>query len=96
MLGDELFLGSDEAHTVCSRSICFFFVQGFFQGVESVWQAKGVVDTLRKLYNEPGKDRRVFVTGHSLGAALATVATGYLAFEEKMNIHGLYTTGGPR
>lgn len=55
-----------------------------------------MVETIRELYNEAGKDRRVFLAGHSLGGALATIAAANLIFSEDMNVAGIYTIGSPR
>ena len=52
--------------------------------------------TLKKLYDEEGKHRKLFIAGHSLGAALATVAAARLAFVDNMHIAGMYTIGSPR
>ena len=52
--------------------------------------------TITSLYNEEGKKRKLFITGHSLGAALATVTAAHLAFEESINITAIYTYGSPK
>lgn len=52
--------------------------------------------TIKKLYEEEGKSRKLFIAGHSLGAALATVASACLAFVDDMHIAGIYTIGSPR
>lgn len=70
--------------------------QGFSQAVESVWNRRGLVNIIRDLLSEPGKNRKLLITGHSLGGALATVTGARLAFEENADIHGIYTTGCPR
>ncbi|CAN0234091.1 unnamed protein product [Laminaria digitata] len=71
--------------------------QGFDDGVNTVWDgAKGMRQTIKTLYEEKGKSRKLFVTGHSLGGALATIAAGRLAFVDNMNIAGMYTIGSPR
>ncbi|MBI4774675.1 MAG: lipase family protein [Deltaproteobacteria bacterium] len=60
--------------------------QGFKAALDEVWQElSGYLDTL--------KDRRrtVWVTGHSMGAAVAT-----LAADRYGNVRGLYTYGSPR
>lgn len=52
--------------------------------------------TIKSLYYEQGKDRKLYFAGHSLGGALATIAAGRLAFGENMNIAAIYTIGCPR
>lgn len=42
-----------------------------------------------------GKQRALYLTGHSLGAALATLTAAYL-LDQKVNLTGLYTYGSPR
>lgn len=61
-----------------------------------MWKNGGVLDFVRDLYYEAGKARKLFITGHSLGGALATIAAAYLAFDERMKISGIYTIGSPR
>ncbi|CAM9962984.1 unnamed protein product [Laminaria digitata] len=71
--------------------------EGFDDGVNTVWDgAKGMRQTIKTLYEEKGKSRKLFITGHSLGGALATIAAGRLAFVDNMNIAGMYTIGSPR
>ncbi|CAM9545693.1 unnamed protein product [Laminaria digitata] len=71
--------------------------EGFDDGVNTVWDgAKGMRRTIKALYEEKGKSRKLFITGHSLGGALATIAAGRLAFVDNMNIAGMYTIGSPR
>ena len=52
-----------------------------------------IVDTLR---NSLGQDLPLYITGHSLGAALATVATQELEEEFNDLIAACYTFGSPR
>lgn len=52
--------------------------------------------TIESLYYEKGKSRKLYLAGHSLGGALATIAAAHLAFGENMNIAGIYTIGSPR
>ncbi|CAM9479691.1 unnamed protein product [Sphacelaria rigidula] len=79
---------------------------GFNNGVAMVWEdcecyggrdtgdrGQGMVQTIREFSD--GK-RKLFVAGHSLGGALATVAAARLVFEENMKLHGMYTIGSPR
>ena len=51
---------------------------------------------VKTLYEEKGKQRKLFIAGHSLGAALATVAAARLAFIDNMHIAAIYTIGSPR
>lgn len=50
---------------------------------------------IKELY-EDGKGRKLYIAGHSLGGALATVAAARLAYEDDMDIAGVYTIGSPR
>lgn len=73
--------------------------QGFDDGVDTVWLPSnpvGMHQTIKRLYNEEGKDRKLFIAGHSLGGALATIAAARLVFVDNMNIAGMYTMGSPR
>lgn len=82
--------------------ICLFIVrcgqccQGFDDGVSTVWGKVGMHDSIKKLYNEEGKDRKLYLTGHSLGAALATNAAARLAFGDNIDITAMYTIGSPK
>lgn len=85
--------------TKAPPSICNF-TQGFDDGVNSVWTSSGMYETINSLYNEKGKDRKLFIAGHSLGGALATIAGARLALGDQtvntMKISGIYTFGSPR
>lgn len=71
--------------------------QGFDEGLETVWAgAEGMHKIIKTLYEEEGKSRKLYITGHSLGGALATVAAARLAFLDDINIAGMYTIGSPR
>lgn len=62
--------------------------QGFKQALDEVWEGEGLRDYIA------GKDngsRSIWFTGHSLGAALAT-----LAADRYGKVQGLYTFGSPR
>lgn len=63
--------------------------RGFLDASDSSWQA--VLDAV----NEAGPDLPVFVTGHSLGAALALLAAYRLADAGK-SVEGVYVYGCPR
>lgn len=49
---------------------------------------------MKELYAE--SNRPIFVTGHSLGAALATIAAARMAAEHDLPVAALYTVGSPR
>lgn len=55
-----------------------------------------MVAVIKKFLNDGGNTRKLYVTGHSLGAALATIATARLTFVENMNVAAMYTIGGPK
>ena len=60
--------------------------RGFKEALEEVWpELEEYISTLQK------NDRKIWITGHSLGAALAT-----LAADRYGNIQGVYTYGSPR
>jgi triacylglycerol lipase len=64
---------------------------GFREALDHVWDE--LLDVLRTL-RTAGQD--LWLTGHSLGAALATVAAARLEFDKRIEIRGLYTFGSPR
>lgn len=71
--------------------------QGFNDGVDTVWHGdNGMLAAIKALCEEEGKNRKLYVSGHSLGGALATIAGARLAFEHDMKIAGIYTIGSPR
>lgn len=65
--------------------------RGFNQGLDLVYlKVKKIVDQIKQ--QSPSK--QVWCTGHSLGAALATLAAERLS--AKYHVQGLYTFGSPR
>lgn len=63
--------------------------RGFHQSLESVWdQVQAAVDAL-------GADKKIFVCGHSLGAALAQLAAHRFALSA-YPVAGIYVFGSPR
>ncbi|CAN0092157.1 unnamed protein product, partial [Ectocarpus fasciculatus] len=71
--------------------------EGFNEGVESVWDVRGNMrKVIQNLYNEKGKNRKLYIAGHSLGGALATVAAARLSYVDNLDIAGIYTIGSPK
>jgi|WetSurMetagenome_2_1015567.scaffolds.fasta_scaffold117552_2 triacylglycerol lipase len=62
--------------------------RGFKTALDEVWENEGLLDYLRT--KDDGR-RTFWFTGHSLGAALATLAAGRYG-----RVRGLYTYGSPR
>lgn len=60
---------------------------GFKKAVDEVWGEAGLCNYISEMRNET---RTIWFTGHSLGAALAT-----LAADRYGKVHGLYTFGSP-
>ena len=65
---------------------------GFFQSLNSVWSV--VIEHLKELQTD---NQPVWITGHSLGGALAALAYATLRLQEpKYDLAGAYTFGQPR
>ena len=62
--------------------------RGFKDALDEVWEKKGLVQYIK---NKDTSNRTIWFTGHSLGAALATLAANRYG-----KAHGLYTFGSPR
>ena len=64
--------------------------EGFYRALRQVWRE------LRKTIDKfQDRGQSLWMTGHSLGAALATLAVAILRADDKP-VHGLYTFGQPR
>ncbi|MDJ0901202.1 MAG: alpha/beta hydrolase [Xenococcus sp. MO_188.B8] len=67
--------------------------QGFYQAFLDVWERDGMWEKLEELIDL--KQSPLWVTGHSLGGAMATFAGAWLA-ERNLPVRGIYTFGQPR
>ncbi|CAN0171559.1 unnamed protein product [Discosporangium mesarthrocarpum] len=67
--------------------------RGFSEAVDTVW---GRMLPAIKQLREQSPKKPIFVCGHSLGAALASVATARLVLDEGIPVASLYTIGSPR
>jgi triacylglycerol lipase len=63
--------------------------RGFSFGLNEIWQ-----EVLQKLATFRTQKQALFITGHSLGAALATLAAARLSAPNQ--VQGVYTFGSPR
>lgn len=61
---------------------------GFRKELDKLWEQ------LEKHQKKNGKNKKFYITGHSLGAAMATIATS--RFEETQTVEHLTTFGSPR
>ncbi|MGL4550555.1 MAG: lipase family protein, partial [Gemmataceae bacterium] len=66
------------------------FHQGFVNAIADIWDP--VYEATSAALKE--KDRPLWVTGHSLGGALALLA-GWLFLRRTVGVHQIYTYGGP-
>jgi len=64
---------------------------GFWSATETVWpEIREALSELRE------GEQTLWLTGHSLGAAMAVLASVKLAAEERLEVAGIYTFGQPR
>jgi len=66
--------------------------RGFMQALEKAWPT--ISESLQKMLER--KKRKIWVTGHSLGGALATLATRRLLLDMKVDQIETHTFGQPR
>ena len=64
---------------------------GFYDALDAVWAP--LVDTVKDFQDNA---QSLWITGHSLGAALACLATARFLLEQRHPVAGLYTFGQPR
>ncbi|CAM9495701.1 unnamed protein product, partial [Choristocarpus tenellus] len=74
--------------------------KGFYTALNSVWDDrkgfKGILETITLLQAANPK-RPIFLSGHSLGGALASIAAAQLELDvPDVSVAGVYTIGSPR
>lgn len=69
--------------------------RGFLAALDGIWRP--LCERLRRIEEgrDNGRGRRLVITGHSKGAALATLA-GWRFWQEGRPVDAVYTFGGPR
>jgi len=67
--------------------------KGFWDALSGVWS--DLANRLGQLQNQAGAARTLWFTGHSLGAAMATLAADRTINELHLQVAGLYTFGSP-
>lgn len=77
------------------------FHKGFFEAFENVWGEENDSGSMVRFVKDRLATASVFLTGHSLGAAMATVCAARVIGERLINdfqatLKGLYTFGSPR
>jgi len=81
----------DNINAFSTKELFGEFHRGFWNSVEDVWESLN--DKFRELQKQ--KVRPLFLTGHSLGGAMATIAAAKLIHEDKP-FTSVYTFGQPR
>ena len=88
---DELADWLDNLNAFTTQELFGAFHRGFWHSVEDVWQP--INAKFRQLQQQ--NPRPLFITGHSLGGAMATIAAAKLVHEDKP-FTSEYTFGQPR
>ena len=88
---DELADWLDNLNAFATNDLFGAFHRGFWQSLEDVWRPLNA--RFRQLQQQ--KPRPLFITGHSLGGAMATIAAAKLLHEDKP-FTSVYTFGQPR
>ncbi len=71
--------------------------RGFKKALRDVWVDRGGKPGVRTSIEEfQNNGQSIWFSGHSLGAALATLAVAELSIREDRAVNGLYTIGQPR
>lgn len=72
--------------------------RGFNHALDRVWveMREAIFECKKFRIKEHRQPQTLWVAGHSLGGALATLAVAKLRLEEDRTVHGLYTFGSPR
>lgn len=94
---DELRDWVDNVNTIPIAALFGSFHRGFYFATERIWPqlVKYYLQRRQELRQEDQKPKGLFLTGHSLGGAMATVAASHL-IERDFPFTGVYTFGQPR
>ncbi|MFQ5597194.1 MAG: Mbeg1-like protein [Nitrospiria bacterium] len=88
---DELSDWLDNVNVFSEEVLFGHFHRGFWRSLNDVWE--GMFEAYEKLMAK--KKRPIFLTGHSLGGAMATVAAAKLVHQD-IPFTSVYTFGQPR
>ncbi len=88
---DELVDWLDNLNALSTKQLFGEFHRGFWDSVEDVWQP--LDERLKALQQQKG--RPLFITGHSLGGAMATIAAAKFIDQDRPFV-AVYTFGQPR
>ena len=95
------FLGSERDYEIWQENIDTSFIEGPFNQGDRVHKGfnKGIEQVIKniesKMINIGNENAPTFLTGHSLGGAIANLVAAYL-FNTNWPIHSVYTFGAPR
>ena len=64
--------------------------RGFYQALDYIYEE------ILTYIQDKGKGKTIWITGHSLGAALAVLVSARLKINENINSQGIYTFGEPK
>lgn len=71
--------------------------KGFNKALHEVWGEKALKEDMRAYLKKIlDKNQSIWFCGHSLGAALATLAASEYVINDKGKVNGVYTLGQPR
>lgn len=87
----------DNVNAIPTAALFGSFHRGFFRATDRIWPAvlEHYHSRRKELHAPDGIPKALFLTGHSLGGAMATVAASHL-IDRDFPFTGVYTFGQPR